>query len=691
MLKKLKDLIHNYISIGTNENTSINDFKKIQLLHIFCNTWHLFSLLSIIEDFLRERLSLFVGLFYVIMISLVITVQVLLSFQKTTKAAILFIFNIFIAVLFFSNFIFTGELLEYYFLLPPSIGLIYINNKKINIIISIACLLALFLPNLYFKHYPITVINNMNSFFLFFSFFILVSFFKNLNFRSEKILEAKTKELEELDQFKSQFFTNISHEIRTPLTLINGYISDLEPALTIRKTTGIQYDVKKQIQKITDIVDSVLDLAKMQSSNFNLHLKSTNVSETLRKQFMNFEPLFIQKKIDFNLSTSSIDYYSFIDVVFFEKAINNIIINALKYTETGNVSITCSAENNQLIIKISDTGIGLIKNDLERVFNRFYQVNNDINKSGGSGIGLAFCKEIIELHNGTISLKSKPSEGSKFTITLPLEKKTPTVVIDNNFPIEIVEKTTQTKNTNQNYHFLIVDDNFDMRKYLCTILKGYQCTEAADGIKALEIIAQNKIDFIITDFMMPKLNGYEFVNELNKKNNTTPIVMLTAKTDLSSKLDVLKLGIDDYITKPFNKQELLTRIKNCIKNNTEKESYNTKNNITSETTSKDIFLKQLKDYIFKNSNNTSLNQDIIAEEFNMSKSSFYRKIKSNTGLGPNNFIREIKLQKARSILQNKTNISLKELSFEVGFNHSNYFSKVYENRFGVKPLEEVNH
>ncbi|NMH88564.1 hybrid sensor histidine kinase/response regulator transcription factor [Flavivirga algicola] len=688
MLKKILNLLTTYFTLGADENTSINDLKKITLLHIFCNTWHLFTILTFIGDFYNNQLLL---MSYAVMLSFVISVQVLLYLKKLLAASLLFIFNLSVTAFIFSNYLYVGELLEYYFLLPPAIALIYIDNRKLNIAILVICLLGLYVPNLYFDHYPHSVLNNKNPPFLFFSIFIVISYFKNLNIRNEKILKAKTEQLEELDKFKSQFFTNISHEIRTPLALINGHISDLDLVPNSPRTQEIQQNVKKQIHKITDMVDSVLDLAKIQSSNFSLQLKLTNVSNLIRKQYMYFEPLFSQKNIAFHISDNTTDYYSFIDTVFFEKAMNNLIINALKYTHEGKVAIDSYEENGQLVLKISDTGIGIANSEFESIFNRFYQINNDINKSGGSGVGLAFCKEIIELHQGKISLKSELNKGSIFTIVLPLEKSLPNVIVQDKVSIKKAEKTKVTENVlvnNSRYRFLIVDDNYDMRKYLISILENHFCLEASNGLEALEIIAQNTIDFIITDYMMPKLNGYDLVSELNRNNSHIPVIMLTAKTNMDAKLDVLKLGIDDYITKPFDKGELLTRIDNCIKNYASRSLYNKEHDINVEDLKKDLFIDQLKEYIMENSNSTFLNQDMIALEFNISKSSFYRKIKSNTGLSPNNFIREIKLQKARGILQNNQNISLKELSFEVGFNHISYFSKIYERRFGVKPLND---
>ena len=684
MAKKIGELFNTYIRLGVDENTSDNDLKKIMLLHVFCNVWHLISLFSFIEDFFKDQVIIMV---YIAMLFFVASVQLLQFYKWFLTARILFVFNLIAVSFILSNFLFKAELIEYFFLLPPSMSLIFIDKKKINLAILIISFCLFFIPNLFLEHYPISVFNNLSVSSIFFSIYIMVSYFKNLNNKNEKRLEAKTKELEELDTFKSQFFTNISHEIRTPLTLINGQVSELEnytdkapPIATIQK--GIQ----KQINTITDMVDNVLDLAKMQSSKFRLQLRSVNVSELVYKQYLNFESLFKQKNIAFSISENKEDYMAKIDPLFLERAINNLLINALKYTDEGSVFIRLFEQDKHLLVAISDTGIGIAKKDIATVFNRFYQVNNDINKSGGSGVGLAFSKEIVELHHGHLLLESEPNAGSTFTIKLALEKKEPSIP-NINTPNICLKKEPSILENNKiaPSNFLIVDDHHDMRKYLVSILPNDTCFEASNGLEALEIIEQETIDFIITDYMMPKLNGHELITKLKEQNNTTPIIMLTAKTDTPTKLDVLKLGIDDYITKPFDKEELLTRIKNCIKNYTSRSNYNKRQTIEISEYD-DCFVKQLKNYIYKKSHDVSLNQEIIAQEFNISKSSFYRKIKSSTGLSPNNFIKEVKLQKARETLEKHPTILLKQLALEVGFTHHTYFSKIYTQRFGVKPL-----
>ena len=463
MIKKIKGLITSYIKLGADENTGENELKKIMLLHIFCNTWHLFTLFSFIEDYINDKLIISS---YLIMFFLVVSMQWLQYRKKFYIASLLFIFNLTVVTFIYSNYVYKAELMEYYFLLPFAISLIYIDNKTSNFLMLILCLICLFVPNLYYKHYPISVFNNQNVPFLFFSLYVIINYFKSLNIRNEKILQAKTEELEELDKFKSQFFTNISHEIRTPLTLINGHVAELKNfADKTHPIATIQTGIKKQINTITGMVDNVLDLAKMQSSQFRLKLKLVNVSKLVHKQSLSFEPLFKQKKITFKIHENNEDYIAKIDPIFIERAINNILINALKYTDNGIVSIKVFNQDQHVLISISDTGIGIAKKDIETVFNRFYQVNNDINKAGGSGVGLAFSKDIIELHHGQLLLESEPNKGSTFTIMLPLEgtqakisnKKTTSNTLEKK-PKQNHEKKLLTTN------FLIVDDNYDMRK-----------------------------------------------------------------------------------------------------------------------------------------------------------------------------------------------------------------------------------
>mgnify|MGYP000642757103 CR=1 FL=1 len=379
--------------------------------------------------------------------------------------------------------------------------------------------------------------------------------------------------------------------------------------------------------------------------------------------------------------------------LYLERAINNIIVNAIKYTpRKGSITLNITKTNEQVLLTITDTGIGISKKDINLICNRFYQADNDINKAGGSGIGLAFSKQILELHKGNLTIKSELNKGSSFILTFPLvtsiTKKesifTPAQEKDNSNQIKQHVKISNSST----YNILIVDDNFEMRNYLKTLLNKYNCIEAENGEEALDILVTEKIDFVLTDYMMPVMNGLNLIKQIKKKEFNVPILMLTARSDFKSKLNVLRLGIDDYLNKPFEKEELLIRIEKALLNHKNRTHF-----IIDEAVKKtelevnNQWIKKIKEHIYKECNNASMTQEDIALHFNLSKSSLHRKIKSETGLTPNAFITEVKLQKARGLIDQHPNILLKSLALEVGYLRASYFSKLYEQRFGIKPIK----
>jgi len=410
---------------------------------------------------------------------------------------------------------------------------------------------------------------------------------------------------------------------------------------------------------------------------------------------VSFEPLFTQKEI-LLLKEITIDACWIVaDVLYLERAINNIIVNALKYTpKKGRVTIVLEKANNKVHFSIKDTGIGIKEEDIDLICNRFYQVNNDINKTGGSGIGLAFSKEIIELHTGKLKIYSKPNKGSCFTIIFPQTEagEIRSKVYDTiDVPIKVKPEEVKVKITNQKgLNFLIVDDNFEMRAYLKRILQKYNCIEAENGQEALDILSTQKIDFVLTDYMMPVINGLELIKRIKEKEMNVPILMLTARTDSKSKLNVLRLGIDDYLNKPFEKEELLIRIENAFYNHKNRNEFILNESVPKkELLDNNKWINDLRNYIYKECSNASMTQDDIAIHFKISKSSLHRKIKSETGLTPNALITEIKFQKARWLVEQNPTILLKTLALEVGYSHTTYFSKKYEQRFGIKPILEA--
>ncbi len=520
----------------------------------------------------------------------------------------------------------------------------------------------------------------------------MISYFKNLNSKNEKALEERTQELETINNFQSQFFINISHEIRTPLTLINGDIEQLKNyEYKVPQLKKIQQDLHTEVTKITDMVNDVLDLSKMETSNFNLNIKSISGTELIEQLHASFETVFEQKKINFTLHPIDYNYLIDADTIQLNRAISNIIVNASKYTDTdGKVIISLTKKNDAIIISIEDTGIGIATKEINKICDQFYQVKNHINDAGGSGVGLSLTKEIINLHNGKLHINSEVGLGSTFNIILPLKETLPLTSIINHEYIKEVNSSRYLPSLEaKNELFLVIDDNVKMRQYISNILNnyGYTCLHAENGVEALHLIAKNTIHFIVTDYMMPKMNGLDFIKNLKKQKIDIPVLMLTAKNDTKSRLDVFRLGIDDYLTKPFENNEFIIRIENALTNYKNRTQYILQKNISIEETKEtDNWISQVESYILECSSNIQFKQADIANHFNMSISTLYRKIKSSRGLSPNELVKEIKLQKAHEILTKDHTIPLKQLALEVGFQHTSYFSKMYENRFGIKPF-----
>jgi len=682
----LKKHYFRFIAMGADIKTSKRDLKKIRLFNLFILAWYILAIILIIKNYFSSDQEYKSIVLHLVIIGVLIVAQLLHRKKKYITARLIYVFCVFVVSFYYSNILSLGNYSELYYFIASPICVILIDNKYINYVVLSIAILLYTVPNMFLDIYP------KGNHLIFIIINVVLFFTYSASIKNEQALETKTKELAVLSEFQSQFFINISHEIRTPLTLLKGQIDNL--SIVLKKNTevaDIQKKLNKQVLSITKIVDDVLDLAKMETSNFSLNEQEVNITEIVAKIYLSFESVFKQKNINFIFFKDGKNYISKVDIIYLEKAINNIVLNALKYTEKGTVSLKLIRVKEKVQIVIEDTGIGMSKQDVKNICKRFYQVNNKINKAGGNGIGLAFSNEIIKQHKGELVIKSTLNEGSCFRIILPLlrvekEKEIKTLSLIKDDEVSKIDKKKVTKLTKK--VVLVVDDNIDMRKYLKELLTAYHCIEAENGIEALQIIENTVVvDFVITDYMMPKMDGYDFIKALKEKGIEIPILMLTAKTDNENKLAILRLGVDDYLHKPFEKEELLVRINNSLKNYTKRDEFLKKRGIIYSDNKKiNQWINKVREYVYNECGNIEFIQADILEHFSVSKSSLYRKIKSETGLTPNEFITEIKLLKAREILEKNPNKSLKSLSLDVGFLHSFYFSKLYEKRFGNKPF-----
>ncbi|CAM1364857.1 Integral membrane sensor hybrid histidine kinase [Tenacibaculum litoreum] len=699
-MKKIAKLYSNITNIGVTDKLSKLESKRVRLLNIFISNWFLIELVLITEDTLKKGISSFPVLVHTGSIIGLLATLFLQYKRKFMVARILFFSLILYSNFMFCNFAERGGYIEYFYIVVPVFLLLFTNNKYLLYSVFIISYLLFVIPIHVFPIYPEGTFGSPILILIqFIIFFFLVQYFKNANIKSEETLESQRKQLEELNEFQSQFFINVSHEIRTPLTLIKGEIDGLDAFKNTPYETEslvIKNRLNKQVNKIKTIVDDVLDLAKMKDANFKIYPTPFLINNLINKLYTSFEPLCSQKGISFTIKKVNEECWVLSDTVFLERALNNIIVNAIKYTpKNGNISITLYENNEQVFIAVKDSGIGIAKKDIDLIYDRFYQAKNDINKAGGSGVGLAFSKEIIELHQGKLTVESKLDKGSTFIVMLPKASKINTkenleeTTVQNTYEESFTHKKVISSEVTKPYTILIVDDNFEMRAYLKSILNNYTCFEAENGKEALDILSKEKIDFIVTDYMMPVMNGLTLIENIKEKKINVPILMLTARTDSKSKLKVLRLGIDDYLNKPFEKEELLIRIQNALNNSINRTTFIEENTIEKkELSQSNLWIKKVQKFINEQCSNPNMTQEDIAQHFNTSRSSLNRKIKAATGLTPNQLITEIKLQKARSIVEQNPSVLLKTLALEVGYLHSTHFSKIYKQRFGVLPLNK---
>lgn len=530
---------------------------------------------------------------------------------------------------------------------------------------------------------------------------------------SLKYEKEHNKNIEKLNQSKLNFFTNISHEFRTPLTVI---ISQLDYLLKHDKFTTDVYNKMLNIYKnslqLNELTNELLDFKKQEAGKTKLRVAQHDVIQFLNENFIMFKEFANTKQVNFIYEPAIKQLNLWYDTAQLQKVMNNLLSNAFKYTEKGdNIKIVVYRNENQCIIQISDTGEGINELSIQHIFERFYQVDDSNLLNGGSGIGLALTKGIIELHHGTINVQSEPNQGTTFTISLPLGKDhfSNTEIIDNaeedKFSNEALVKeldlfkakqeTADNNTLQKDTKILIVEDNEDLRRTLVEIFSFYyNVIEAADGAIALKIVESQKPDIILSDIVMPNMTGIELCKAVKSNINTChiPVVLLTAKTSLEHNLEGLRIGADDYISKPFNVEILVSRCNNLI--NSRRllhEVFSKQPQVTAQKLATNPIDKELIDkateIIEENIDNTQFNMNDFAQEMGMSRTNLFNKIKSLTGQTPNNFISTMRLKRAAYLLKNNPELNISDIASITGFSTSHYFSKCFKDTYQQTPTE----
>lgn len=538
-------------------------------------------------------------------------------------------------------------------------------------------------------------------------------------------LKHKVNMEQRLAEIKVRSFIDISHELRTPLTLISGPVSEVLSQEPLTSRTRHHLQLQKNINRMLLLINQVLDFRKIQNKKMGLTIEYRDIIIMLHNIMDNFRLLSEEKNINFSLQTTLPSVFLWIDSDKFEKIIFNLLSNAFKYTPD-NKSITLIVmESGQFVsIAVKDEGIGIPKDKVSSIFERFTIVSKENDMQPSSGIGLSLVNELVKMLHGEIQVESEVKKGSVFKLVLHKgkeiyaqdknveyilndtseEQETVLAEPEQNDEISLPDMPPATKETL--VKVMVVEDNAELRQFICEILSGtYRVVGVADGVMALEEIEEEVPDFIITDIMMPRMDGIELIRHIKENVNTCdiPIIILSAKSSVEDRIQGLQLGIDDYIPKPFSSDYLKSRIENLIRQRKvlqsvflskygaqpKKEPLEAIAYPVSQIVPLDeLFMQKLVGFMEENYSNPGLRVNDLAEFMNMSRSVFNRKVNGIMGISPIEYIKNYRLNKAKSFIQ--SGMSFSEVAFAVGFSDPGYFGKAFKKAFNQTLTEYKN-
>ena len=521
-----------------------------------------------------------------------------------------------------------------------------------------------------------------------------------------KLEQRETQRQKELNDAKTRLYTNITHEFRTPLTVILGLADAVKSGqhnhIPLKMDTII-----KNGKNLLQLVDQMLDLSKLESGRVTVQKIHTNIIPFLKYVFQLQQFYAEEKRINMSFYSESQAYEMDFDPEKTSAIISNLLNNAIKFTsEGGMISMHVSQSNEKLHIRIRDNGVGIPAEKMEKIFDRFYQVDGrNTRKVGGAGIGLALTRELVNLMNGSVDVQSIPGQETVFTVHLPVSKEAHKV--DGYEGSAISRAGTDESavfddfpepSTNGHKQLLIVEDNRDVVAYLKACYhQNFSISVAADGLEGYKIALDQVPDIIISDVMMPGMDGFELCKKLKDDYRTShiPIILLTAKADIPSRIEGLETGADAYVVKPFNQQELLVRMRKLLelrRNLFKRYTNGNGQEVSSDPViqKEDAFFKQLNESI--NNKLSDENYDIhqLCEDMAMSKSQLYRKFKALTNQSAAKYIRKQRMKRAKELLQT-TDMNITEVGYEVGMKSLSTFSQLFKDEYGESPREFLSH
>ncbi len=521
-----------------------------------------------------------------------------------------------------------------------------------------------------------------------------------------KELSEKNEKLKELDELKSTFFANISHEFRTPLTVISGMTDQIEKAPEKWIDKGVKM-IRRNTDSLLEMVNQILELRKLEAGKMSLKLERGEVIHFIHYVFESFQSLAETRNIDIQLQTKVSRQIMDHDPEKLTRILYNLLGNAIKFTPPGGqVNLVADADEDHLYLQVQDTGIGMTQEHASRIFDRYFsRAAVDEQKDLGTGIGLSLVNELVKLMKGEIQVSSQEGSGTTFLIKLPLvseagtasEEAAQRTEADPSLPVpqapgsDIAGKPeweSGDEEASDLPQLLIVEDNLDVAQYLVACLEDrYQLFLAADGQEGINMALEKVPDIIISDVMMPGKNGYELCDSLKNDERTShiPIILLTAKADDESRISGLEKGADAYLSKPFNRDELYVRLQKLLELRLKlQEKYRSLDEPLPPRSLEDEFIARVRQEIEDNIDDEFFGIPELCKAIGMSRAQLHRKLKALTGKSTSHFVRAIRLHRAKAILRS-SDLNIAQVAFEVGFNDPKYFSRVFNEEYGVTP------
>lgn len=530
---------------------------------------------------------------------------------------------------------------------------------------------------------------------------------------SLKYEQKHIRDVEALNQSKLRFFTNISHEFRTPLTLI---VAQVETLLQAQNFTPTLYNkvlgIYKNTLQLRELISELLDFRKQEQGHMKIKVCQHNIVDFLYENYLLFREYAASRQINLQFEKECEQLEVWYDQKQMQKVVNNLLSNALKHTQAeDSITLSIRTEGNQAIIAVTDTGQGIPAQEAEKIFDRFYQIDRlETNNTGGTGIGLALTKGIVELHHGTIRVESELGHGSSFIVTLQLgnshfseeqiskqtesvqQMETPKPEIDALLKAELEENAPNKRLPDAK--LLVVEDNDAIRQMLADIFAPfYHVLTAADGEEGLALVRTEMPNIVVSDVVMPRLSGTELCKQIKSDFNTChiPVVLLTARTAIEQNIEGLRIGADDYITKPFNTNLLISRCNNLVNSRILlQEKFSRQPQTAAQMLATNPIDKEILDramsVIEQHLDDAEFNVNVFAREMAMARTNLFTKLKAITGQTPNDFILTIRLKKGALMLRNNPELNITEIADRIGFSSARYFSKCFKDVYRVSPL-----